>query len=286
MDGTPYILKADKGVVIATGGFSANVEMREKYNTVWEYLGETIPTTNSPAITGDGIVMAEAAGANLVGMGYIQLAPIGDPITGTPSMMIGASTNLMVNKEGVRFVNETERRDVIAGAELEQTDGQMWLISDSRNVGLREDGTNNYGVSVQSAMDAGICFMADTLGELAEKIGVDPEVLAATVEEFNQCVKNGADPAFGRAVYEDNSDILEGPFYASLNSPAVHHTMGGIEIDVDTHVIGTDGQIIPGLYAAGEVTGGIHGGNRLGANAIADALTFGRIAGKTSASSK
>ena len=286
VDGTPYTLHANKGVVIATGGFAANVEMREKYNEVWAYLGETIPTTNAKCLTGDGITMATDVGANLVGMGYIQLAPIGDPITGTPSMMIGTSTNLMVNREGKRFVNETERRDVIAAAELEQTEGQMWLISDSRNVALREDNTNNYGVSLQAAMDAGICFMDDTLEGLAKQIGVDPAVLQETVDTFNECVRTGKDEQFGRAVYETNTDVVEGPFYASLNSPAVHHTMGGIEIDTDTHVISTEGTIIPGLYAAGEVTGGIHGSNRLGANAIADALAYGRIAGGMAAQAK
>ena len=279
-DGTTYNFTANKGVILATGGFGANVEMRQKYNTIWADLGENIPTTNSPAITGDGIVMAQAVGAGLVGMEKIQLLAIADPETGALDAHVGDATSICVNKEGKRYVNETERRDVLAAAALNQTDGIFYIISSTQNSDLDENGYNSYGLHIDDLVAAGEVFRADTLEELAEQIGMDPAVLVDSVKKFNEAVTSGYDPEFGRTVFNTHALIEDfGPYYACPRSPAVHHTMGGVCVDVDTHVLREDGSKIEGLYAAGEVTGGLHGSNRLGGNAITDCLTNGRIAG-------
>ncbi len=281
-DGTTYNFMANKGVILATGGFGANVEMRQKYNTIWADLGENIPTTNSPAITGDGIVMAEAVGAGLIGMEKIQLLAIADPETGALDAHVGDATSICVNKEGKRYVNETERRDVLAAAALAQTDGIFYIISSTQNSDLDENGYNSYGLHIDDLVAAGEVFRADTLEELAVQIGMDPDVLVDSVKKFNEAVTSGYDPEFGRTVFNTHALIEDvGPYYACPRSPAVHHTMGGVCVDVDTHVLRADGTKIEGLYAAGEVTGGLHGSNRLGGNAITDCLTNGRIAGLT-----
>lgn len=281
-DGTTYNFTANKGVILATGGFSANVEMRQKYNTIWEDLGENIPTTNSPAITGDGIVMAEAVGAQLVGMDKIQLLAIADPETGALDAHVGDATSICVNKEGKRYVNETERRDVLAAAALKQTDGIFYIISSTQNNDLDENGYNSYGLHIDDLVAAGEVYRADTLEELAQQLGMDPAVLVESVKKFNEAVTSGYDPEFGRTMFNTHALIEDfGPYYACPRSPAVHHTMGGVRVDVDTHVLREDGSWIDGLYAAGEVTGGFHGTNRLGGNAIADCLANGRIAGLT-----
>ena len=126
-------------------------------------------------------------------------------------------------------------------------------------------------------------FKGDTLEELAKEIDIDPAVLINTTENFNNSVDKQSDE-FGRLVW--GNKIENGPFYAASYSPAVHHTMGGVKVDVNTHVLDKNGEIINGLYAAGEITGGIHGTNRVGGNAIPDALAFGRIAGEQAANSK
>lgn len=281
VDGTPYEFYGEKGVILTTGGFGANVEMREEYNSVWPTLGAQVSTSNSPAITGDGILMAQAVGANLVGMDKIQLLPVADPSTGETNTRIGNGTSPYINKNGERFVAEDARRDVMAAAILRQPDSVCWLISSQKNSELDENMLNAYGLSRDYLLDTGKAYMADTLEELAVKIGLDPDTLVDVINKFNDSFDKGYDEEFGRKVFDPNSRIDDAPYYACLRAPAIHHTMGGVEIDSTTKVYGADGKAIPGLYAAGEVTGGIHGGNRLGGNAITDAITFGRIAGET-----
>lgn len=280
-DGTPYAFHAGKGVVIATGGFGANVEMRVQYNEFWADLGPGVPTTNSPAITGDGILMAEAAGASLTGMGDIQML-IADPVTGETSTTVGDTTSIYLNKEGLRYVNETERRDVLCGETLKQTDGMMYIISSYQNSRLDENMVNTYGIHLDDLVERGAVFTADTIEALAEQIDVDPAVLRKTVDDYNAAIDAGQDELTGRTIFNTTAKIEEtGPYFANPRSPAVHHTMGGIEVDVHQHVLDTDGNPILGLYAAGEVTGGFHGANRLGGNAISECLSTGRIAGAT-----
>ena len=248
--------------------------------------GSTITTklTSCAATsTGDGLALAENVGGNLINLDQIQVHPLGDPIDdcGCVSEFVGnwlsATEYMFVNKEGKRFINEDNTRYAISMAELQQTDGQMWLIVDSS--AIAGDDTRNE--LIDKLLSDGHSVKADTLDELAEKIGVDADTLKATVETYNAGMTSGSDE-FGKATSAD-STILQAPFYASLRTPTVHYTMGGIQIDTDAHVLNADGNAIPGLYAAGEVASGIHGNNRLGGNAYPDIITFGRIAGTNAA---
>lgn len=263
--------KAKKGVVIATGGFSANVSMRSKYNPK---LTKEFPTTNHPGATGDGITMGEKVNADLVGMKYIQLIPIA---TKSGTIQKGVTINIdnvaFVNKEGKRFINEDNRRDKLSDAILKQPESMYFMINDSKIV----KDVNEYGENIEELIKGKSIFKADTLKELAEKIDVPADALEKTIEEFNKSVDAKSDE-FGRKVWENKID--KAPFYATPRCPAVHHTMGGLRINEKAQVVDKDGKVIPGLYAAGEVTGGIHGSNRLGGNAIPDIIVFGRIAGE------
>lgn len=273
-------VNAEKGVIIATGGFGANIEMRDKYNTIWPEL-TNLKTTNHPGATGDGIVMAEKVNADIIQMENIQLLPMGDPETGSLSGNIeqGVENRIFVNKEGNRFVDEGARRDVMTKALLEQPESMMWVIVDKHSYPTG-DTVNNFNETIDSLVEAGRAYKADTLEDLAKQIGVNPENLVKAVESFNASV-DGAEDEFGRTLFMDKLDTA--PFYAGKRVPTVHHTMGGIKITPETRVVDKNGEIIKGLFAAGEVTGGIHGTNRLGGNALADVHTFGRIAGATAA---
>lgn len=278
-------LNATKGVVLATGGFGANVEMRNEYNTeLWPDL-TNVKTTNHTGATGDGIIMAEAVNAKLAGMQYIQLLPMGDPVTGSLSGNIeqGVQNRIFVNKEGVRFVDEGARRDTMTKALMEQTDSYMWVIVD-KNSYPTGDTKNNFNESIDDLVAAGRAFKADTLEDLAKQIGVDPVAFVKSVEDFNKAVDGTVKDEFGRTLFDKKLDTA--PFYAGARVPTVHHTMGGVSINADAQVIDANGNVIKGLYAAGEVTGGIHGTNRLGGNALADINVFGKIAGKNAATMK
>lgn len=280
-DGQTYEFMAANGVIIATGGFAVNAEMREEYNTKWPSL-EELKSTNHAGATGDGIEIALQAEAALFGMEDIQLLPMGDPETGSLSGNIeqGVQNRIFVNYEGERFVDEGERRDVMTQALMEQTDGAMWVIVDKHSYPTG-DTLNNFDESIDELVAADRAFEADTLEELAELIQVDPETFIATVETFNQAVAGESEDPFGRTLFQD--PLNEAPFYAALRVPTVHHTMGGIMINTQAEVLNDAGEVIPGLYAAGEVTGAIHGANRLGGNALADIIVFGRIAGQKAA---
>ena len=291
--GNQVIVKANNGIILATGGFSQNIEMRKKYNAetnLWPTLDETIPSTNTPAITGDGITMAQAVGAELVQMGNIQLLPLGDPNTGSLSGNIehAVESRIFVNQEGNRFVNEGGRGDEMTLRLFEQPDTTMYIIMDSDTYPNRDE-ANNFNERISDLVAAGRVYKADTLEELAGMIHVSAENLVKTVEEYNRhCLGGdleGQEDEFGRTLFTDtdkiNNGINQGPFYAAERMPTVHHTMGGVKINTSTQVINTQGDVIPGLFAAGEVTGGIHGSNRLGGNALTDTIVFGRIAGKS-----
>ena len=278
------ILKANKGVIVAAGGFGANVEMRDAYNKTWSTL-TNIKTTNHVGATGDGMIMAEKIGANLIGMDNIQLLPMGDPKTGSLSGNIeqGVENRIFVNKEGNRFVDEGQRRDVMTKALFEQKDASMWVIVDKHSYATG-DIKNNFNESIDELVAQGRAYKADTLEALAKQIGANPQNLVKAVTEFNKAVEKGGKDAFGRTLFKDKLDSA--PYYAGARVPTVHHTMGGIQINTSAQVLDKDGKIIPGLYAAGETTGGIHGSNRLGGNALADMTVFGRIAGESAAAGK
>ncbi len=278
-DGSTITVNA-KTVILATGGYAASSDLVYKYSNG---AITTKLTSCAATSTGDGLALAENVGGNLINLDQIQVHPLGDPIDdcGCVSEFVGnwlsATEYMFVNKEGKRFINEDNTRYAISMAELQQTDGQMWLIVDSS--AIAGDDTRNE--LIDKLLSDGHSVKADTLDELAEKIGVDADTLKATVEAYNAGMTSGKDE-FGKATSED-STILQAPFYASLRTPTVHYTMGGIQIDTGAHVLNADGNAIPGLYAAGEVASGIHGNNRLGGNAYPDIITFGRIAGTNAA---
>lgn len=282
--GNTVTVKASKGVVVATGGFAANVELRSAYNTQWADLGDSIKSTNHAGATGDGIKMLQKLGADFVQMGNIQLLPLGDPVTGSLSGNIehDVETRIYINKEGNRFVNEGGRRDDMTNALFAQTDAYMWVVMDSDTYPTGDE-RNNFGETANQLVEAGRAVKADTLEELAEKMNVPADTLIAAVTEFNRHAEGGdlagTPDEFGRTLYKTPIDTA--PFYAAARIPTVHHTMGGVRINVNAQVLDENGNVIPGLYAAGEVTGGIHGANRLGGNALTDTVVFGRIAGES-----
>lgn len=280
--GQDLTFKANKGVIIASGGFGANVEMRSKYNP--EY-GADYLTTDAAGTTGDGIVMAEAIGAQLVDMKYIQTYPICNPETGVISLLADSRFDgaILVNQEGNRFVEELERRDVISKAILAQTGGYAYQVW-NQHIGEIGGTLEAHQEEFEMLEKQGLIHKADTIEECAEFFNVPVDALKATLEKVNTYATNGKDEDFNHRA--GLVAMTEGPFYIQKAVPSIHHTMGGLVVDVDSHVIDVDGNVIKGLYAAGEVTGGIHGANRLGGNAIADITVFGRNAGINAASEK
>lgn len=285
--GNTYTFTANNGIVIATGGFAGNVEMRVKYaqGEKWPDLGSNVGCTGVESDTGDGILMAEAIGANLVDMDQIQLLHMCSPTKGTTddnsAKDKGVAEIIFVNKEGNRFTAEDGRRDDISKAVLEQTDGIFYAIEsyDGNGDATLEKLVTNNGVTYADEIEQGNMFIGETIEELAEAIGVDPENLKNAIESYNKNVDEGAtEDEFGRKTFTNK--LENGPFIAVPRKPSVHHTMGGIEVNTDMEVINTNGEVISGLFAAGEVTGGIHGGNRLGGNAIVDTVVNGKIAGQ------
>ncbi len=269
-DGIRYTINA-KAVVLATGGFGANLEMCAAYNP--DLAG--FVTTNSPCATGDGIKMAEAAGAATVDMEQIQIHPT---VYQATSLMVTESVRgggaILVNASGERFIDEMETRDVVSAAEIAQEGGYAYLVFDQ----AQRDNLS----AIDSYVSNGLTVQADTIEGLASEMGVDAANLQATVEAWNKAVAEQNDEAFGRTTGMD-VDISVAPFYAIQIAPGIHHTMGGVKIDTTASVISVDGEPIPGLFAAGEVTGGVHGANRIGGNAVADIIVFGRIAGQSAA---
>ena len=282
--GQRVVLNARDGVVIATGGFGANVKFRQEVNTgVWKSvkLDNSIGCTNiQKAAQGDGLLIAKKHGAQLINLDDIQIHPCGTPGTGLMENIRTSGRNrIFVNLEGDRFVNEGAARDVLAGAIFKQPQSTYYVVVNKVRYPSR-DWVDANGATIRDMVALGSVVEADTLDELAKKTGMDPAKLKASVDNYNKIVKGEMkDPLGFKADNKADTTLTEGPWYACKKVPTVHHTMGGIKINVHAQVIDVNGKVIPGLYAAGEVTGGIHGSNRLGGNAIADVMTFGRAAG-------
>lgn len=270
-EGKEYTINS-KAVVIAAGGFGANEEMVVKYDAKLKGF----ITTNHAGATGDGIALGTKTGAGVVDMKEIQAHPTVVP--GKAIMVTEAVRGngaILINKDGKRFVNELFTRDVVSEAILEQKDKVAYLFFDD---GMRESlkATEEY-------FNMDLVTEASNVSELADKLKMDKTVLEATVKTYNGAVAAKKDNEFKR---EDMPiQLNKGKVYAIEVAPAIHHTMGGLVINTKAEVLNAKGQPIVGLYAAGEVTGGVHGGNRLGGNALADIITFGRIAGKNSSDS-
>lgn len=277
--GKPFEVTAN-AVVLATGGFGRNVDMRVKYNPE---LDDSYLCTDARGITGDGIVMAEAAGAQLVDMEFIQTHPTGNPSTGSMLDVGGIRTYgcaVMVNKEGRRFVEELERRDVVSKATLAQTDGLGYFVF-TREAAEADDMYGWAGDEIDSMIASGLWAEGDTLEEACAAFGIEASACAESIAQWNADCETGTDTAFNYR--GDMLPIGDGPYCIFATTPTVHYTMGGVAIDTQARVLDETGTPIPGLYAAGEVTGDIMGTNRLGTTAVVDIVVFGRIAGLSAA---
>lgn len=289
-NGAKVTAKANNGVILATGGFGSNKEMLAEYNTgVWSHVDVTaLGCTNiSPCANGSGIKMATAIGADVTGMSDIQLHPCGTPGTG---LMVDIRTSgrnrIFVNLEGNRFVNEGAARDTLAQAVLDQDQQTYYIVVNHVRYPAR-DWVDANGATIQDMVAQGVVVEADTLEELAEKTGMKAENLVAAIDGYNAVVRGEKEDELGfLANNQADVEMTEGPWYACRKVVTVHHTMGGLKINSSAQVQDTDGNVIPGLYACGEVTGGIHGSNRLGGNAICDVMVYGRIAGQSAAEGK
>ena len=257
-------------VVLATGGFGANLDMVVSYKP--ELAG--FMTTNAAGIQGQGIEMATAIGAATVDMDQIQIHPTVQ--FDTASLItegLRGDGAILVNADGLRFIDEVGTRDVVSAAEIAQPGSFSWLIVDQKMADASS--------VIQGYIKKGFMFSGDSHEALAEALEIPADAFTTTMETWNGYVAEKSDPDFGRTSFAAPLDTA--PFYAVKVTAGIHHTMGGLKIDSATHVINEDGEIIPGLFAAGEVTGGVHGGNRLGGNAVADFVVFGRIAGAEAA---
>ena len=255
-----------KAVVLATGGFGANLDMVVKYKP--ELKG--FMTTNAPGIQGQGIEMAQAIGAATVDMDQIQIHPTVEANTAALiTEGLRGDGAILINEEGQRFIDEVGTRDVVSAAEIAQTGSYSWLVVDQ----AMADASS----VIQGYIKKGYTVTGATYEELGKAMGVDAAAFAETMEKWNGYVEAKNDPDFGRTSFANPLNIA--PYYAIKVTAGVHHTMGGLKINANTEVLNEKGEVIPGLFAAGEVTGGVHGANRLGGNAVADFTVFGRIAG-------
>lgn len=265
------------GVILATGGFSGNVEMRKKYDPT---LDERYKTTNVSGITGQGHIMCEEVGAKFVHMNYIQTFPICNPNTGELSHVGGSRFDgaILVNKEGKRFVEELERRDIVSEAILKQDNNVAYLIWGQEVEGINS-GVQSNNSEVNRLKKDNLFEQFDNIEDGSKHFNINEENLKNTIIQYNKYVEQGKDEDFNRR--GSLKKIKEGPFYIQVVAPAVHHTMGGVKINDKNQVQNENGYVIEGLYAAGEIVGGTHGTNRLGGNAITEILVFGKSAGES-----
>ncbi|MCR8642324.1 flavocytochrome c [Paenibacillus sp. N1-5-1-14] len=262
-EGKEYTIDAKK-VMIATGGFGSNFDMIKEFDAK---LAD-FKTTNAPGALGEGIQMSEKIGANLVDMEHIQIHPTTIPGQGILiTEGVRGDGAILVNEEGKRFTNELLTRDVVSQNILAQPGKHAYLIFNDELV-KKNHATEAY-------FKQKLVKEADTIADLASQIKVDAASLEQTIKSYNGFIANKKDDAFGRDSLK--LSLEKGKYYAIEITPGIHHTMGGIVTNTKAQVLDKEGNVIPNLFAAGEVTGGVHGANRLGGNALADITTFGRI---------
>ena len=279
MDGSEYTFNAKGGVVLATGGFGANPEMVKKYNPK---IDERFKTTDAPGSTGEALYMAERAGAELVNMGYIQTYPICDPISGAIELIADARFDgaIMLNQEGKRFVEELQRRDVLSEAILNQTGRYCWVLWNDK-IGSISNTVKAHANEYEAFTKQGIMTTCDDLKCIADFTKIPFDQLRKTVKRVSDMAGKGNDKDFNHRA--GLMDMQQGKYYVIKAVPSTHHTMGGVRINEKAEALTAEGKVIPGLWAAGEVTGVTHGTNRLGGNAYTDIIVFGRIAGEAAA---
>ncbi|OTQ74167.1 MULTISPECIES: flavocytochrome c [unclassified Gilliamella] len=266
-DGSIQTIKA-KAVIIATGGFSANREMVEKYRP--DLKG--FVTTNHKGATGSGIMILEKLGAGTVDMKEIQIHPT---VEQTTSYLISESIRgggaILVSQIGKRFVNELDTRDKVSAEIIKLPEHYSYILFDQQ---VRDENK-----AVEEYVSHDLVVQADSINELAQKLSIDANTLSNTIERYNQFVNTKQDEDYGRTTGMRHP-INKAPYYAIKIAPGVHHTMGGVTINTHTQVLDTAKNIIQGVFAAGEVVGGVHGANRIGGNAVADIIIFGMQAGR------
>jgi len=271
IDGNEEKTIAADAVVVTTGGFGANMDMISEVRSDLKGL----VTTNQIGSTGDGIKMIEKLGGTTVDMDQIQVHPT---VQQEKSYLIGEAVRgegaILVSSEGKRFTNELNTRDNVTAAINKLPEKSAYLVFDS--------GVKSRAKAIQQYEKMGFVLQGESIEALAKALNVPADQLKATVDTWNSAVKNKKDAEFGRTTGMDN-DLSGAPYYAIKIAPGIHYTMGGVKINTNTEVLNKDGKPIPGLYAAGELTGGLHGQNRIGGNSVAEIIIFGRQAGIKSA---
>lgn len=313
-DGTEYVLHAKKGVILSTGGYAANIKKVKETNDYWKEgaISDATKTTNRSSLVGSGLEMASKVGANLTGMGYTQFMPISWVDNGNLAFGGGNYAIYVSPKTGKRFVNETGERDVLALGEFDNGisfDGSNGTIIEIANNEHHVPGPYPYGTPKdedRTLWDSDVKHRqyvrtVDQLADLFKELGLktDANVVKETILAYDKALMNNQEDSLkptktgwtnliGYAEKEANGKFKKESYKLDgiklkirLLAPSTHHTMGGVCVDTKRHVLNKDGKIIAGLYAAGEVTGGIHGGNRLGGNAIVEIFVSGRTAAKT-----
>ena len=299
-DGTPVTAHATKGVVIATGGYAANLQMVVDTNVYWssDYLSTSTKTTNRSSLKGDGITMAQAVGADVTGMVYTQMMPISWIDDGNLAFGGGNYAIYINPTTGKRFVDETSERDVLSLAEFRngiEHNGTKGVFIELANASSKIPGPYLYGN--EDVEWRQYVRTVDQLAELFASLGLetDADTVRATIENYDKAVMAGEQPEgvkktnpnalIGYAEKDESGNYLPETYKLDgvelrvrFMAPSTHHTMGGIKVDTERHALDAEDNVIPGLYAAGEVTGGIHGGNRLGGNAIVEIFVSGRTA--------
>merc|ERR1712032_954269 len=291
-------------VILASGGFGADFAQN---SLLAQYRPDLmhLPTTNGEHCTGDGIKMGEAVGAKTIDLEWVQVHPTGlvKPDDADAKIKFLAAEalcgvgGLILNKNGERFANELGRRDYVTG--------EMWKNSAPFRLVLNNAAANEMMWHCKHYTGRGVMKHYETGAAFAKEIGVPLEQLEQTHEAHYQAAKKtekdpdgGAWPAYpsgkswdecsgktgsGKKFYKNaiaGEAVKTEPFYVAIITPVIHYCMGGLEIDKNSNVIGSKGEAIPGLYAAGELAGGVHGNNRLGGNSLLDCVVFGRVAGK------
>lgn len=279
-EGRELTYHAAKGVILCTGSFSSNGEMVAEYQRIGTGLTANIPSNNPAGNRGDGIVMAQEAGAQLRDMSFIQTYLKGYQnlaASGEASSAFGAAM-LVVNADAARFADESNQSRIVSREGNDQPDGILFAVGDAKMIAALEEKTE--GLS-ENLISRGMAWQADTLEELAQLAGLDGQALSATVERFNGYVDAGEDPDFGRTAF--NGKVEEGPFYAAKLQLACHLTFGGLVITTDGRVLDEAGSPLPGLFAAGDVTSGYEGVVHQTGNCLSIIIQTGRAAGAAAA---
>jgi fumarate reductase flavoprotein subunit len=278
-EGAVQNIRALRGVILASGGYGRDVALRLSGNP---RLVEALNCTNHAGATGEMIRCAKAIGADTVHMAFVQLYPCAAPRSGAMDRFAfdcysGAGFGLIyVNRDGERFVNELAGRDEVSDAQISCGKSPTWSVL---NEGIFERLATPREI-IRKGLASGRLLRGDSVSALAEKAGLPPEALENSIRAHNDAIAARADPLFRKPMSPHMLPLKTPPFYALAQWPAVHYCMGGVRIDAWGRVLDIWDDIIPGLYAAGEICGGIHGANRLGGNATADCVVFGRRAGK------